>query len=200
MTNERISIELINELRKRHQLDSFLKDYSAIHDGQNRRQYANTLSGLLEMADGFDKKRTPYVVIGGLAVMAYTTQGNPNTVVEWRGTDDIDLLAKKQDAEQILRATGYKFGQRITGKKGTGHLYNYIKNLNGEQAIVGLRESVELKNKDITDRILTNSTVVGIYGVPIRVPSVKDLVALKTDANREKDRKDIAALKKFYNV
>jgi len=202
MANERISIELMNELRKMHQLDSFLKTYSFIHDEQNRRQYANTLSGLLEIADGFNQKRTPYVVIGGLAVMAYTAQGNPDKgiITEWRGTDDIDLLSNKSDAEQILRSAGYKFGQRISGKKGTGCIYNYIKNLNGEQAIVGLRENVELKNRDITDKILANSTCVGIYGVPIRVPNMKDLIALKLDANREKDRKDVKELRKVYNI
>jgi hypothetical protein len=79
-----------------------------------------------------------------------------------------------------------------------GPIFNYTKDDNGETTIVGLREGIELATRDITNKLYSNSTVVGLYSVPLRVPSIKELVALKRDAARTKDNQDIKDLRKHF--
>ncbi len=196
----KISMDLVNELRRQGQLEKFMKIYTKIHEGKDRK-YANTILGCLEIAHSFNKKREPYLIIGGISVMTHLEQSDPEYIFKWRGTDDIDLLANKKKASGILMGADYKLKQPINNKKGAiGPVYVYAKEDNGETTVVGLRKGISLNKKDITRKLLENSTVGGLFSIPIRIPPVEDLVSLKRAANRSKDREDIRALKEFYKI
>lgn len=86
---------------------------------------------------------------------------------------------------------------RLAGAK-TG-VYDFAKDDDGETLVLGLREKIEDKSdKDITQKTLKHSATVDVYSVPIRVPMIRDLVAMKRAANRAKDRSDIAVIRKTY--
>ena len=193
----KISIHLVNELRIQGQFDRFMDAYNKIHGTD--REYANTILGCLEISNSFNKEEKPYLIIGGLAVMAYLYQVNSNAIFEWRGTNDIDILANKGTAEGILKGADYGFRERLPQKPGSvGSIYVYAKEDNGETTVVGLREGVEHKDRDITNRLLSNSTAIGIFSIPVRVPSLSDLEKLKRAANRSKDREDLRELRKSF--
>jgi predicted nucleotidyltransferase len=78
-------------------------------------------------------------------------------------------------------------------------VYEYAKDENGESLSLGLRETVhDRHNSDIAKKLLRSATSIDLYSVPVRVPMIRDLVAMKRHANRPKDRSDIKLLKTFY--
>ena len=168
-------------------IDDFLAEDKAIRLVD--RPYANSIIGCLELSHRLNEAGNLYLIIGGLAVACYVRQVNYEGFLKWRGTNDIDILVLNKDyGERALRNCGYEFRQLLKNKGGAiGPIYVYAREDNGETLVVGLRTGIKSVNKDITSYLLKNATKVDLWGVPINVPMIRDLVAMKRDANRPKD-------------
>ena len=192
-------MNLINHLTHQGTWKDFLSEYNAIH--QKTPAYANTFAGMLEIAKGLNDLGEDYLVIGGLAVASYLHQMNDQAFRTWRGTADIDLLVPDRDiAEKVLTYSDYHFSQTDKTKEGMiGKLYTYAKQDNGETTVVGLRTGLrDPAGRDITRKMLMHHATVPVYGVGVAIPRIKDLLDMKGQANRKKDRQDIKTLKSMF--
>lgn len=197
----KIDLSLIKHLAHNEQLERFMQEHDSLHNRDDKgKAYANTIGGCLGIAHDLNRKNIPYCIIGGLAVAFHLHQVNHDAFLQWRGTSDIDILANKKVAERTLGEFGYDFREPKYGKKGAkSGVYIYAKDDNGESLSLGLRQEVEDKTgRNIAPKLLGSATVVDVYSVPIRVPMIRDLVAMKLHANRAKDREDIKRLREFY--
>ncbi len=197
----KISTSLTSHLETNNQFKGFWREYKSLHSRDSTGQkYANTIAGCMEIVHDLNEKKIPYCILGGLAVAFHLHQVDHNAFLKWRGTSDIDLLVAKKVVGGILRKNDYTYRQVLRGLKAAKQgVYDYVKDDNGETLVLGLRESIQnKKGKDITNKILNNSSLVDVYSVPIRVPMIRDLVQMKRFANRAKDREDIKLLRQKY--
>ncbi len=197
----KIDLSLVKYLEDNSQLERFMGEYEELHErDEEGKAYANTIGGCLGIAHDLNRKKVPYCIIGGLAVAFHLHQVNHAAFLQWRGTSDIDILADKKSAERTLREFGYDFREAQYGKAGAkSGIYVYAKDDNGESLSLGLRQKVEDKTgRNIAPKLLGSATVVDVYSIPIRVPMIRDLVAMKLHANRTKDREDIKRLREYY--
>lgn len=198
----KFSVNLIKHLKENEQFDKFWAEYDSLHSRAQTKAYANTVAGCLEIVHDLNDRGIPYCMIGGLSVAFHLHQVNHDAFLNWRGTSDIDILAPKSAIESVLKANGYAYKQIRRGMPGarTG-IFDYVKDDNGESLTLGLRQAVEdERDRDITGRLLgsLHSTAVDVYSIPVRVPSIRELIAMKRAANRGKDRDDIKLLKAAY--
>ena len=128
-----------------------------------------------------------YLVIGGQAVRLY---GLPRFTMDW------DLFVPARDSanmEGINRALGEELDVdlEMLGPRGENMIQTYQTRWGVVQfhlAVPGLPDfaAAEATARDIVDE-----------GTPVRVPSVKDLLASKLATNRPQDQQDIAFLKEL---
>ncbi len=200
----KLSMSLIKHLEDNSEWEHFRREYDALHGtGEDGKDYANTVAGCLEISHDLNHRNIPYCILGGLAVAFHLHQVDHDAFLTWRGTSDIDLLApKNNDVVGVLNSNGYTYRNSKSGMRGVtgkGKVFDYVKDDNGENLIVGLRSGVEVRGKAVTERLLgSHSTLVDLYSVPVRVPMVRDLIAMKQYANRKKDRLDIIELRKMF--
>lgn len=197
----KFSDKLIAHLRENRQLKRFRQEYRSLYDkNADSRAYGNTIAGCMEIAQRLDEEQIPYCVLGGLAVAFYQHQIDHEAFLIARRTSDIDLLVERKAVEGILREEGYEFSQVRRGMKGAkAGVFDFTRISNGEHLVVGLRESVEdRKGRDITNKVLQHAGTVDVYSIPIRIPTIRELIAMKRFANRTKDREDIRLLKKLF--
>jgi len=197
----KLSKSLEDRLRKNKKLDMFLSDYKNIctrneHVPANSK-YAHCIHQLLELSNAFEKQNTKYVILGGLAVLAHAQDKNPLALLEWRGTEDVDLLADAEDIKVMLSGFGYRSEKALhnvrDGDGIEGRLYNFVDSNYGVS--IGLREGVKIGKARITNGLYRDSQVIDFYGIPVKVPSIRHLISMKRAANRKKDRDDITYLK-----
>lgn len=195
-----ISDKLKRYLEDSGDLKHFKEDFEKISrvTSKSHPKYADTLREFLELCLMLNEEQKDYVVLGGLATAAHIYAANPSEFILWRGTDDIDLLADKKEVEGIIRALGYEFRESVRRKGAIGNIYDFVKDIDGTSVKIGLRGGVEVMGRDFTQRLYRNASTVGVYSVPIKVPTLRDLVEMKRYSNRKKDRKDIELLKKLY--
>ena len=205
-----ITPTLETRLRKTGNYERLERDYNTIcsreGDPKKNKKYAHALIDLLEMTVRFEQRKTPYCILGGLAVLGHEMQANPDAAVEWRGTDDVDLLAKIRDIQPVMDELNYQKPQADNRRRDgvIGAVYNYTKmnTPTDRLVVVGVREGVELNAKDFTQHIYANSRVVDMYGVKVRISGIPDLISMKQYAARcgrskSKDRNDIKTLKRL---
>ncbi len=200
----RLTKTLEDALNEARELDNFRIDYDRISNREGNlvknRDYANCLHQLLEIGARLNRDKKNYVVLGGLAILAHIYENNHEDIIDWRGTSDIDILAKESDLQKMLKEElGYK---KINGNLWASHgcngtskpLATYVNDAM-RHILVQLRDDVLIAGRDRTRYIYENSRKIKLYGIPINVPDINSLISMKREANRTKDREDIRALK-----
>lgn len=179
--------------------DLFIDHYARICDRNEwtvkNRSYAETVKETMDIAARGE--RVPYVMLGGMAVLCYAYAQNPENVVSWRGTGDIDVLGNHKQLDAVLKASGFKpvLGNTwAQGGRGTTKIWTYDKNESGH-VLAQVREDVIIAGRDKTGQIYESSIELPLYGVPVKVPGPELFIAMKRDAGRAKDKIDVALLR-----
>ncbi len=203
-----LSEELRQTLSREGTLEQFLDHYNRIcqrsDESSKNRAYANCLHQLLEITPRLHDHRREHVVVGGLVIPIHLYQIKPEEVVNWRGTSDIDVLAQESEIADILVSLGYRrINGNYWGRNGvrgtTKPLVNYV-NDSAYHQLVQIREDIVIAGKKKTHQIYRDSQELPFYGVPVRVPSIADMIAMKRDANRGKDKEDIRSLREMQRI
>jgi len=138
------------------------------------------------------------IVAGGIAAALYGHD---------RVTFDLDLISPLEPdnlrkAFTLLQAAGFVFRLPVEIEEASNPdvLHEWIAERNlieltlirpSDGLEVGFLVSLGERFKDFDSR----AEVIAIGGIPIRVISIRDLIALKEEAGREKDRDDVRYLK-----
>lgn len=203
-----LSEELRGRLSREGTLEQFLDHYRSIcqrsDETSKNRAYANCLHQLLEIAPRLHDLGREYVIVGGLVIPVHLYQTQPEHVINWRGTSDIDVLAQESEVADVLISLGYR---RINGNTWSKHgargttkpLVSYVHDSAYHQ-LVQIREDVVIAGKKKTHQIYRDAGELSFYRIPVRVPSIADMIAMKRDANRGKDREDIRLLRALQRI
>lgn len=209
MAKPELTPKLERALKEAYQLDVFIATYELISerrfDAKLDIKYAQCILDFLELGLRADLMRKKYVTIGGLAIMSHLYKDDPDSILSWRGTNDIDILSKRSGLEPILKNLDYILNIDSRQHPGIiGALYNYTKqNVASEKlVVVGLRGGVELNGKDVTDALYERREIMPFFGIPISVAGIGDMLDMKRYAclggrNKSKDRLDILALQQL---
>lgn len=142
------------------------------------------LAQLTPLFASLNHRKVDYVVIGGIAVVAY---GVP------RLTLDVDLLirATPENAESLLQAL-------VEAGLGTALLTNAADLLAHEVTIFKdrIRVDVQTRTPGLSfPEAFERRRTVYVAGIPVNLVSLADLIASKEAAGRPKDVSDVLALK-----
>jgi hypothetical protein len=213
-----INRDLEVKLREAGTYDRFVSDLEAIQsrpgDSKNNKKYAHCIVDFLEMAVRYESAGINYVTLGGIAVLAHRMQENPDMAVEWRGTDDVDMLAEydkimESDLIPVMDSLGYQKPQvdnrQRNGIIGALHNFTKVNTPTDKLVVVGMRRGIELFGKDFTQFAYENREQVDFYGIPVYVAGVADLISMKDYAARcgrskSKDKDDKKALKSILKA
>jgi hypothetical protein len=199
-----LTIDLEKHLKSKGQLNNFLDVYNSIREkGCEKRSYANSILGAIEIAHSLNESGIPYCFSGGLSVLFHLHQVDNNSFLSWRGTDNIDLLIQEEDKETIVNKTcflGYEYA--ALNRVDTNKAYSkskYLKEEHGEISKLFLHNRIQDYNcKSLTKKVFEEYIPVNIFGVKVNVPMLKHIIQAKSDTQRRKDREDISLLKKAY--
>lgn len=155
------------------------------------------LPELEKLAETLNRHHVKWVLVGGMAVMLYGAAYL---------TSDCDLAAEKSSENlNRLKLALEELGARPvrTSNEGDFELdfsillapFMHFKTEAGPVDIIN-----RLPNIDSFESLYENALVVNIEGVEIRIASIEDLIKLKTDTNRERDRMHITMLKSLQEV
>jgi hypothetical protein len=172
-------------------LEQFLRD-TAAKGGAINLMFEERLFGLVEIlhkvADMFRAEEIPYEIIGGMAVAAQIERVDRDQVMLTR---DVDLMIDRSDFERVKEAAP-RHGFHYRHAAGLDML------LHGDEkkAIRGVhilfsREKVrpdQTPNPPLTPERIT------IYGKEVSVIPVADLVRMKLNSYRDKDRVHVRAM------
>jgi hypothetical protein len=147
----------------------------------------NLVSILEKIAEPFAAAAIPYEVVGGLAVLIYVEEANPEHSVLTR---DVDILVSRSDLDRVVtvaQSRGFRFRHAagvdmlLYGDKAVNaiHLVFSGEKVKASQAIPNPQVSPEQKS---------------IQGRQLPVISVAELVRMKLSANRDKDRVHIRSM------
>ena len=117
-----------------------------------------------------DEAKLPFLVIGGFAVIAHGYQ---------RTTQDLDILVRRTDAEawtHFLKQTGYD----LLRSQQTFSQY--------ESPRGGIDLDVMYVNDQTFDGMFAASSPTEFQGVPVRVPSLEHVMALKLHVSKQELR------------
>ncbi|MGV8168837.1 MAG: hypothetical protein ACP5N3_02165 [Candidatus Nanoarchaeia archaeon] len=160
------------------------------------KSYAHALHNLLELGLKMHKTQKKYAVIGGMGVLGHLFEHNPRFAIKWRGTDDIDILAKDDLSDLYKNMDLVKFNgqEKIdTSMIPDGRLYTYFKDNPWVDKAVKIQQRKTMSfpgrpGKDSSEVVLNNAKIVSLYGVPIAVASKEHLIESKTGIRTRKDK------------
>jgi hypothetical protein len=172
-------------------LEQFLRD-TATKGAAINLMFEERLFGLVEIlhkaADMFTAEGIPYEIIGGMAVAAHIDRVDRDQVMLTR---DVDIMIDRSDFEMVKEAAP-RHGFHYRPAAGLDML------LHGDEkkAIRGVHllfscENVrpnQTPNPSLTPERIT------LYGQEVSVVPVADLVRMKLNSNRDKDRVHIRAM------
>jgi hypothetical protein len=172
-------------------LEQFLHDAAGKGKAINL-MFEERLFGLVEIlhkaTDMFTEEAIPYELIGGMAVVAQMEQVDPDAVMLTR---DVDVMIRRSDLERV-KAAAARHGFHFRHTSGLDML------LYGEEkkAVKGVHlvfsgETVKANqepNPPIAPEQIT------LYGKEVSVVPVVDLVRMKLNAFRDKDRVHVRAM------
>lgn len=177
--------------------------------GRDGPQYAEMIRYLLTVnhhlqQNGHDCNA---YVIGGYAVMAWLAEEFGTGVLQnWRGSHDIDIVARDPSVMSIIMASFDERLQRrsnsipdkysLTLKDKKTELADFVCDID-LYACWG--NSFRVNHREICEDFFERGTQLKLFGIPVAVPSVVDLIKLKLDVKsygdlRPKDRSDIVDL------
>lgn len=171
------------------------------------KSYAHALHMLLELGLKMHKKGLDYALIGGFGVLGHLYDHNKNFPLRWRGTEDIDLLVKDLgELRSIYKELGFNLipTERVDlSMIPDRRLDTYItENPYHDRPIkVQERQTIRFpsgRNRDESKLIHRDSEILSLYGVPIRVPSKKHLIATKTGIRGRKGK--LGGLKDSHDI
>jgi hypothetical protein len=166
-------------------------------------QYLLSTANIMSKNGMVDK----YAFIGGYAVLGHLMKTFGEHIVRnWRGSDDLDIVARDQGVSSIIEGN-FAAAERRRSR----HLRNkyslevadpgidvpceidfYVPTENGSL--------IHIEQSKLDDDFWRRSVVITPYGIPFRVPSITDMLRLKLNVYtsngmpRRKDRKDISDL------
>jgi hypothetical protein len=138
-----------------------------------------------------------YVLIGGLAMAAHGSSHLTTDIdlAYARDAENLRLLAAAlKELHPTLRGAPPDLPFRLderTLKGGTNFTFSTEA---GDLDILGYTEGVPF------DGLWQRSKEVTMYGYPVHVASLEDLITMKTAANRDKDRSHILELKEIQKL
>ena len=197
------------------------KKYEELSDSEKEeleklgKGYAFALHQLLEAGLKLDKENNNYAVIGGLGVLCHLYEHNPRFPLKFRGTEDIDILSSKDEAEKVkpreYTALGFsKSSEKIDMSSiPDRRLDTFIKGnpYTDRQLKIQQRYSISLgQRKDVDEArdILKHKKRIEFYGVPIWVASDDHLIQTKTGIRRRRDKlggfKDLHDIKHLTSI
>ena len=231
-TEPNLSKELKKRLISTGNYERFLRDYSNLHHNfmpqklkmvsrgekyrkkqdlskSEKRQldtlgknYADTISQLLELGILLDKDKKDYVLIGGFGVLGNMVSHNPKFVSKFRGTEDIDILSK-DNISSYFRKIGYRMippekvdlssipDKRLdTYIKENPHTNNPLK--------IQDRKTIALSGINSTDSVMKNKKQIKLYGIPLWVADPESLTRSKQIGRTRKDK--LGSLKDLYDI
>jgi hypothetical protein len=172
-------------------LEQFLRD-TATRGGAINLMFEERLFGLVEIlhqvADMFTAEGIPYEIIGGMAVAAQIERVDRDQVMLTR---DVDLMIDRSHFERVKEAAP-RHGFRYRHAAGLDML------LHGDEkkAIRGVHLLFSCENVRPTQT--PNPSLaperITLYGKQVSVVPVADLVRMKLNSNRDKDRVHVRAL------
>jgi hypothetical protein len=172
-------------------LEQFLRD-TATRGGAINLMFEERLFGLVEIlhriADMFTAEEIPYEIIGGMAVAAHIERVDRDQVMLTR---DVDLMIDRSDFERLKEAAP-RHGFHFRHAAGLDML------LHGDEkkAIRGvhLLFSSEKVRPNQTPNPPLAPEPIAIYGKDVSIIPVADLVRMKLNSYRDKDRVHVRAL------
>jgi hypothetical protein len=172
-------------------LEQFLRDTAARGEAINL-MFEERLFGLVEIlhkvADMFEAEAIPYEIVGGMAVAAQIERVDRDQVMLTR---DVDLMIDRSDFERVKEAAP-RHGFHYRHSSGLDML------LHGDEkkAIRGvhLLFSREKVRANQAENPALRPERIAIYGKEILVVPVADLVRMKLNSYRDKDRVHVRAL------
>ena len=157
----------------------------------------------LPVIDAFNREKVSYVVVGGLAVVLHG---------HTRLTTDVDLVvgldeANASKAVEIVSRLGYQPRVPVNPKgfadskeralwiKDKGLLvFSFY---NKDNPLIGIDFFVDYPME--FSGLLSRSIIKDLGGIPIRISSIEDLIAMKKKAGRPKDLEDVRVLEIIRN-
>jgi hypothetical protein len=156
-----------------------------------------------EILREFQDQKVKYVLVGGIAV---------NLLGSFRSTADMDILVEMSDVNlrkvvSILKQKGYRVKQPVEpmgiADEKTRHDWIHNKHM---KAFNFYKED-ELKEVDIIiespvsyEDARRGSTRIKVEDIVLRVISIDNLIKMKKNTGRDKDRLDIEELKKIKKL
>ena len=171
--------------------EQFLRDLTA-KGGTINLMFEERLFGLVEIlhrvADMFTSERIPYELIGGMAVAVQMEQVDRDAVMLTR---DVDIMIHRADLERVKESAS-RHGFHFRHTAGLDMLlYGEEKKAGKGVHLVFSGESVKA-NHDPNPLIAPEQILV--YGKEVSVVPVVDLVRMKLNAWRDKDRVHVRAM------
>jgi hypothetical protein len=172
-------------------LEQFLRD-TATKGGAINLMFEERLFGLVEIlhkvADMFAAEGIPYEIIGGMAVAAHLERVDRDQVMLTR---DVDLMIDRSDFERVKEAAP-RHGFHYRHAAGLDML------LHGDEkkAIRGVHllfSSEEVRPNQTPNPPLAPERIT-IYGKEVSIIPVADLVRMKLNSYRDKDRVHVRAM------
>lgn len=156
-----------------------------------------------EVFTKLDDAKIKYLLVGGVAVNLYGYN---------RFTGDIDILlalneGNLQDLDDLMHEMGYVERQPISVKElgNPKKLENFIIE-KGLKAFTFISNSKPQLDIDIIieeslefDKYNKRKTIIEIWGLKLPMISIDDLITMKKNAGRDKDKIDLEALLKIKN-
>lgn len=156
-----------------------------------------------EVFTKLDNAKIKYLLVGGVAVNLYGYN---------RFTGDIDILlalneGNLQDLDKLMHEMGYVERQPISVKElgNPKKLENFI-NEKGLKAFTFISNSKPQLDLDIIieeslefDQYNKRKTTIEIWGLKLPMIGIDDLIAMKKNAGRDKDKIDLEALLQIKN-
>ena len=172
-------------------LEQFLRETATKGEAINL-MFEERLYGLVEIvhkvADMFTAEGVPYEIIGGMAVAAHIDRVDRDQVMLTR---DVDIMIDRSDFEMVKEAAP-RHGFHFRHAAGLDML------LHGDEkkAIRGvhLLFSCERVRPNQTPNPSLTPERITLYGKQVSVVPVADLVRMKLNSNRDKDRVHIRAM------
>ena len=154
-----------------------------------------------ELLQFLGEARVEYVLVGGLAVQLHGFQ---------RSTFDIDLVLAMNDENltrfvEVARRAGLQPVNPVpldalrdaelieAWHRDKGMLAFALREPHAGGAVVDVIVRPEISFDDLSAR----ATIATLFGLPVRIASIDDLLVMKRAANRPKDLLDIVALEKI---
>jgi hypothetical protein len=171
--------------------EQFLRDTAAKGEAVNL-MFEERLFGLVEIlhrvADMFTAEEIPYEMIGGMAVAAHIEQVDPDLVMITR---DIDIMIQRSDFERVKEAAP-RHGFHFRHAAGLDMLlYGAEKKaVRGVHLVFG---GEKVKADQAPNPPLAPEPV-KVYSKEVSIVPVSDLVRMKLNSFRDKDRVHIRAM------